>query len=332
VRNELGLGLGSLVGASPAMQEIYQEIQHVADTEANVLIEGETGTGKGELAKVIHALSGREGAFVPVHCASLSLSLLESELFGHEAGAFTGADRQRAGRFEQAREGTLFVDEVGDIPHAMQVKLLHVLQHKTFQRVGGEEMIEVDFRLVTATHRSLADEVGAGRCREDLFYRLNVVRIEVPPLRERGEDIALLARFLVKRHAERSGKDVAGLSPEALDRLERHSWPGNVRELDNVLERAVVMCPGGWVTSAHIEVDSWRKSKPPPAIPGSSIAEIERHAILSTLRASQGSIPRAAQVLGLSERTIQQRLRAWGLSRPRGRPRKDRRPSILPPS
>jgi two-component system response regulator HydG len=321
LRAQLGLGLGSLVGSSPAMARVYQQLERVAVSRATVLVGGETGTGKGEVARVIHQLSGRSGAFVTVHCASLAPSLLESELFGHEKGAFTGADRRRPGRFEMARNGTLFLDEIGEMHPALQVKLLHVLQHKTFVRVGGEEELGVDFRLVTATHRTLSEEVEAGRFREDLYYRLNVVQIDIPPLRERGADIGLLSRFLLQRHAVANDKLIGELTDGVLEKLSSHDWPGNVRELDNAIERAVVMCPGGWLGTEHFDLDSGKNTGPPP-IPGSSMAEIKRYAILATLQASRGSIPRAAEVLGLSERTIQQRLRSWGLARPRGRPRK----------
>jgi two-component system response regulator HydG len=303
------------------MREIYAAATRVAPTRANVLLGGETGTGKGELARAIHDLSGRSGRFVVIQCASIPRGLLESELFGHEKGAFTGADRRRVGRFELADGGTLFLDEAGEISLETQTKLLDVLQKRTVQRVGGDEAIAVDVRLIAATHRDLRARAAAGLFREDLYYRLNVVSLEMPPLRARHGDVALLARALLRRHAKANGKAIGGFSPEVIAAFEGYSWPGNVRELDNAIERAVVMCDGPRIERAHVSFGQGSEEHG-VAIPGATMPAIERYAILSTLRAAGGSTTRAAEVLGISPRTIQQRLHNWGMARPRGRPSK----------
>ena len=227
------------------MQQVYRMAKQVAASRATVLITGESGTGKGELARAIHALGPRaDKPFVAVNCAALAESLLESELFGHEKGAFTGADRRRIGRFEQADGGTLFLDEVGEIPASMQVKLLRVLQERRFERVGGNEPIKVDVRIVAATNRDLAADAAAGKFREDLYYRLNVVRIEMPPLRMRGGDVLALAEHFLQRFALENHKRIEGFTDRAKIKLRSHRWPGNVRELENAIERAVVLCEG----------------------------------------------------------------------------------------
>src|SRR5450432_3482920 len=231
-------GLEGLIGTSPAMQRVYGMTKQVAPSRATVLITGESGTGKGELARALHALSPRASApFVALHCSALAESLLESELFGHEKGAFTGAERRRIGRFEQADGGTLFLDEIGEIPAATQVKLLRVLQEKTFERVGGNAPVRVDIRLIAATNKDLASEVREHRFREDLYYRLNVVHIEMPPLRLRGQDVSTLAEHFVRRFSEENHKRVNGLSAGARSKIIAHRWPGNVRELENAMER-----------------------------------------------------------------------------------------------
>jgi two-component system response regulator HydG len=308
-----GSGLANMVGSSPAMQEIYAVARQVASARATVLITGDSGTGKGVLAQGIHELSPRaDKPFVTLHCASLSESLLESELFGHEKGSFTGADRRRIGRFEQARGGTLFLDEVGEIPPSIQVKLLRVLQEKKFERVGGNEEIQVDVRLVAATNRDLAEDVREGRFREDLFYRLNVVHIEMPPLRVRGNDVLLLANHFLTKYAKENGKDVRGFEDEARDKILAHTWPGNVRELENAIERAVVMCRTEKIGAGDMPVNVAPARTNGVQIPGSSMAEIERHAILTTLDACGGSTTKAAKILGISVRTIQYRLHDYG--------------------
>ena len=243
IRERDGEGLQGLIGASPAMQKVYRVARQVAGSRATVLITGESGTGKGELARAIHALSPRaKQPFVSLHCAALAESLLESELFGHEKGSFTGADKRRIGRFEQANGGTLFLDEIGEIPLGTQIKLLRVLQERTFERVGGNEPIPTDVRLIAATNRDLSADVGAGRFREDLYYRLNVVHIEMPPLRLRGGDILVLANHFLQKFAEENHKRVEGFTDKARTKILGHRWPGNVRALENAIERAVVLC------------------------------------------------------------------------------------------
>ena len=311
-----GHGLQGLVGTSAAMQEVYRVARQVAGARATVMITGASGTGKGELAKAIHNLGPRrDKPFVTLHCASLAESLLESELFGHERGSFTGADRRRIGRFEQASGGTLFLDEVGEIPMQTQVKLLRVLQERTFERVGGTDPIKVDVRLVAATNRDLAADVRDGRFREDLFYRLNVVHIEMPGLRVRGSDILLLANHFLQRFARDNEKEVTGFSDEARATIMAHGWPGNVRELENAIERAVVMCVGDEIVATDLPVDIAPTSDTQGVrIPGSTMAEIERYAILSTLDSVDGSTSKASEMLDISVRTIQYRLHDYGLA------------------
>jgi len=313
LRERDGEGLQGLIGASPAMQKVYRTARQVGASRATVLITGESGTGKGELAKAIHALSPRAKApLVALHCSSLAESLLESELFGHERGSFTGADKRRIGRFEQAQGGTLFLDEVGEIPAATQVKLLRVLQERTFERVGGNESIHVDVRLIAATNRDLAADVREGRFREDLYYRLNVVHIEMPPLRVRGGDVLVLANHFLRRFAEENHKRIDGFSDQVRTKIVGHRWPGNVRELENAIERAVVLSEGTVIEEQDLPVDVAPLTQGAVRIPGATMAEIERHAILSTLEATNGSTTKAAEMLDISVRTIQYRLAEYG--------------------
>lgn len=242
-----------MVGKSPAMQHLLSEIALVAPSEATVLIHGDSGTGKELVARAIHASSARsEKPLVTLNCAALNESLLESELFGHEKGAFTGADKRREGRFVEADGGTLFLDEIGDISPMMQVRLLRAIQEREVQRVGSNQTISVDVRLIAATHRDLAAEVNAGRFRQDLYYRLNVVAIEVPSLRQRREDIPLLAGHFLQRFAERNRKAVKGFTPQAMDLLIHYDWPGNIRELENAVERAVVLLTGEYISEREL--------------------------------------------------------------------------------
>ncbi len=313
-REEEGEGLRGLIGKSPAMQNVYRVARQVAGSRATVLITGESGTGKGELARAVHALSPRsKGPFVALHCAALAESLLESELFGHEKGSFTGADKRRSGRFEQADGGTLFLDEIGEISALLQVKLLRVLQERTFERVGGNEAVKVDVRLLAATNRDLAKEVREGRFREDLYYRLNVVRIEMPPLRLRGGDAVVLANHFLARFAEENQSSVRAFTERARLKIARHRWPGNVRALENAIERAVVLAQGPEIDEADLPFESEPDVQGGVRIPGSTMAEIERHAILSTLEATSGSTSKAAEILDISVRTIQYRLHEYGL-------------------
>ncbi len=318
LREREGGGLQGLIGSSPAMQKVYRIARQVAASRATVLITGESGTGKGELARAVHALSPRAKApFVSLHCAALAESLLESELFGHEKGSFTGADRRRQGRFEQANNGTLFLDEVGEIPALTQVKLLQVLQERTFERVGGNEPINVDVRLVAATNRDLAADVREGRFREDLYYRLNVVHIEMPPLRLRGNDAMVLGEHFMRRFAQENHKRVDGFTDAARSKVLSHRWPGNVRALENAIERAVVLCEGPLIDADDLPFDTAPEAHGAVRIPGATMSEIERYAILSTLEATGGSTTKAAELLDISVRTIQYRLHEYGVAKPR---------------
>jgi len=315
-------GLEGLVGASSAMQKVYKIAAQIAPARATVLITGESGTGKGELARAIHAKGPRVGkAFVTLHCAALAETLLESELFGHEKGSFTGADRRRVGRFEQAHGGTLFLDEIGEIPPSIQVKLLRVLQERTFERVGGNDSVKVDVRLIAATNKDLAAEVEAGRFREDLYYRLNVVHVAMPPLRARENDVLTLARHFLDRFARENEKVLEGFSERAAAKLIAHRWPGNVRELENAVERATVLAEGSVIEEGDLPIEVSSAGRQGVQIPGSTMAEIERHAIEATLDAVGGSTARAAEMLDLSIRTIQYRLHEYGRAA-----LKDRRP------
>ena len=304
----------AILGIHPSIDRVRQVIAQVAPTSVTVLLSGETGTGKELAASAIHELSPRaRGPFVKLHCASLAESILESELFGHEKGAFTGAIARREGRFQQADGGTLFLDEIAEVPLTTQVKLLRFLQEREFERVGSNETIRVDVRLVAATNRDLREEVAVGRFREDLFYRLNIVHIGIPPLRERRADIRLLAQTLLRRMADQHGRSVDAFAPEALELLIGHSWPGNVRELENAIERAVVMTSERWIRPEHLQPSLGERTSNGigSLIPGARMAEIERIAILRTLEAVGGSTSRAARMLGISTRKIQYRLREY---------------------
>jgi DNA-binding NtrC family response regulator len=300
------------IGQSRASKELLGLVRQVADSEASVLVLGESGTGKELVARALHSWSRRStGPFVAVHCAALNEGLLESELFGHEKGAFTGAVARRDGRFHKADGGTLFLDEVGDIPMAVQVKLLRVLQERELERVGSDQTERVDVRVVAATHRDLHVEVREGRFREDLYYRLNVIGLHTPPLAERREDIPALARFFLDRHAKRSHKLVRGFSDRALKVLLSADWPGNVRQLENCIERAVVMCQGHEIEPRHLPreiMQHERSTDELPHVPGASMAEVERFVILKTLEHVRGSTSKAAEILGISARKIQYRL------------------------
>ncbi|WP_394831986.1 sigma-54 dependent transcriptional regulator [Pendulispora rubella] len=318
-RNAFGL----IVSDDPKMHEILELVAQVGPSRASVLIMGESGTGKELIAESIHAASPRvQKPFVRLNCAALAESLLESELFGHERGAFTGAVGRRDGRFKQADGGTLFLDEIGEIPLGTQVKLLRFLQERTFERVGGNETLKVDVRVICATNRDLQEEIKKGRFREDLFYRLNVVTINLPPLRDRRSDIPALASFFLRRYAAENGRNIEGISDEALERLASYAWPGNVRELENAVERAVVLCEGTQIEARHLPptlVPQTQREGAPP-IPGSTIADLERYAILKTLEACGGSTSKAAMLLGVSTRKIQYKLHEYGTSGTLGLP------------
>ncbi|MCC6647981.1 MAG: sigma-54-dependent Fis family transcriptional regulator [Polyangiaceae bacterium] len=315
IRERDGGGLRGLVGSSTAMQKVYRLARQVAGARATVLITGDSGTGKGELARAIHELGGRAARpFVSVHCGALPETLLESELFGHERGAFTGADKKRIGRFEQASGGTLFLDEIGDITPAVQIKLLRVLQERKVERLGSNETVELDVRLIAATNHDLADEVQKGKFREDLFYRLNVVHVEMPPLRARGGDVLVLADHFLKKFTEENQRSITGFTDAARAKLLGHSWPGNVRELENAIERAVVLSSDDTLDAKDLPFgDAPANSLGAPRVPGATMAEIERHAILTTLESVGGSTTKAAKILDVSVRTIQYRLQDWGV-------------------
>ncbi len=316
--------LHNIVGSCAAMQRVLETVVQVAPSRASVLITGESGTGKELIAAAIHEHSPRKGGpFVKLHCAALADSLLESELFGHERGAFTGAAGRRDGRFHQADGGTLFLDEIGEIPASTQVKLLRFLQEREFERVGGNQTIKVDVRIVAATNRDLAQLVREGKFREDLYYRLNVVSVEVPPLRGRSSDIPLLATHFLRKYSAENGKAIRGFSVEALDRIMHHDWPGNVRELENAVERAVVVCRSEEIGLEDLtpSISTGSAHEAPrdqmPQVPGATLADLEKYAILKTLEHTGGSTSRAAHMLGISPRKIQYRLRDYSGRGPR---------------
>ena len=305
-----------LIGHGVRMREIFAVLEKVAASDLTVLVRGETGTGKELVARAIHRASKRvQRPLVVQDCSAIPANLIESILFGHERGSFTGAVARREGRFKQADGGTLFLDEVSEIPPSVQIKLLRFLQEREFERVGGNETVKVDVRVVAATNRNLKQRVEDGRFREDLYYRLKVVQLDVPPLRVRRSDIPLLAHAFLKKYADENDRAVQGLSEEALQHLMIYPWPGNVRELENAIERAVVMCEGNLIdredlpTSAHGEMQNGSVMA---LIPGVTMSELERIAILRTLDAVDGSTARAAEILGISQRKIQYRVKEWG--------------------
>ena len=309
-------GEGGLIGGAPLFRIALDTLRQAAPTQATVLLTGESGTGKELAARLVHDLSPRaRGPFVPLSCAVIPETILESELFGYERGAFTGAAGRKEGRFERAHGGTLFLDEVGETSPAVQVKLLRVLQDGVVERLGGTQPIQVDVRLVAATNKDLAAEVRAGRFREDLFYRLNVVQVRLPPLRERREDVPLLAAAFLRRFGEQNAKALRGFTTAALAALEGHDWPGNVRELQHAVERAVVLTRGDLVDVEDLP-ESVRAARPgpPAAAPvlqvavGTPLAEIERTVIRETLRHTRGDKSLAAKLLGVAARTIYRKL------------------------
>jgi len=320
LRQELDkkFGLEKLIGNSPTMVEIYDRVRQVAPARATVLIEGESGTGKELVAQSLHMLSPRRDAhFVPVHCAALSPQLLESELFGHEKGAFTGASERRAGRFEEANHGTIFLDEIGEIDPATQVKLLRVLGEQTIQRVGSNHVIKVDVRVVAATNKNLEALVREGKFRDDLFYRLDVVRIEMPPLRDRREDLPLLINAFLHEFARQNGKKITGLTAEALDALQRYDWPGNVRELRAAVEHGVALCRGERIGVRDLPpriLGQTATSAGEIAPAGLNLEAMEKHFIERALRQTGGNITDAAKLLGISRRTLHRKLKTYRLS------------------
>ena len=316
-----------LLGRSPRMRELIEMVNTVAPTEATVLITGESGTGKERVARAIQEASARRGkAFVTVNCAALNESLLESELFGHEKGAFTGADKRREGRFSQADGGTLFLDEIGELPLLLQAKLLRALQQGEVQRVGSDTPIIVDVRVIAATNRNLREEVSEGRFREDLYYRLNVIGVEVPSLRERREDIPVLATAFLERFALANRKEIKGFTPQAMDALLKYSWPGNVRELENAVERAAILCLGEYISERELPmaVSSAPKNSDAPTLAGlqdaageepisMTLDEMERAAILRTLQDTGDNKSEAARRLGITRATLHNKLRRYDM-------------------
>ncbi len=310
----------NLVGESPEMLSVFKTIRQVAPSAASVLLLGESGTGKELFAQALHQNSSRRAKpFVKVACAALPETLLESELFGHEKGSFTGAVYTRAGRFEAADGGTLFLDEIGDITPTVQVKLLRFLEQREFERVGGNKTFKVDVRIVAATHRDLKKRVLDGSFREDLYYRLNVIEINIPPLRERPGDVPLLAHHFLAKYSAANGKDIQGLSDDVMALLLAHPWPGNVRELENAMERAVVLANDSQLLPTHFPTLRRPGTEAPRTgsmtlgvrIPGSTLADLEREAILRTLEAVGGSTSRAASILDISARKIQYKMREY---------------------
>ena len=310
-----------MVGGGPELQAIFEMVKRAAPSKATVLIRGESGTGKELIAQALHEASPRhDKPFVKVSCAALSETLLESELFGHERGLFTEDSRRRAGRLELADGGTLLLDEIGELTQGTQVKLLRLLEEGKFERVGGTETIQVDVRVIAASNHDLAAEVEAGRFREDLYYRLNVIAVTLPPLRQRKCDIPSLAAHFIEKYGKAYDKQVHDLAPGMLQALIEHDWPGNVRELENAIERAVVLCKGSELTADELPA-TLRGSGPAvressSLIPGASLHEIEHEAILRTMTLAGGSTTRAAAILGISVRKIQYRLKEYGSTAP----------------
>jgi two-component system response regulator HydG len=309
---------GRIIGNSAPMKDLWDLIVHVAPTEATVLINGESGTGKELVAAALHHKSQRhQGPFIKVNCAALAETLLESELFGHERGAFTGADRRREGRFVQAHGGTLFLDEIGETSPAMQAKLLRVVQEHELQRVGGQETIKVDVRILTATNRDLKEAVATGRFREDLYYRLNVVELEVPPLRERQSDIPLLTTYFLRGFAEKNGRLVNGVTPECMNVLNHYPWPGNVRELEHSIERGVILMRGDYldIGALPLAIQRWAgintaKEIEEPA----TLKEAEKILILKTLEETGGNRSEAARRLQITRKTLLNKLKSYNIS------------------
>jgi transcriptional regulator with PAS, ATPase and Fis domain len=308
---EIKNGFHGIVGSSPVMQKVYQVVQKAALSDAPVIIYGESGTGKELVARAIHLMGRRKDApFVQLNCAALNEALLESELFGHIKGAFTGAYRHRIGRFEAAHEGDLFLDEIADIPLATQVKLLRVLETKQFERVGDHHPVSVNVRIITATNKDLQEMIGSKRFREDLFFRINVIPIHLPPLRERLEDVPLLVNVFAARLRERTGKRITGLSPEAMERFMSYSWPGNVRELRSVLEYAFVIAEKGTIGLEQLPHPLISEPSRHPASPKESDEKI---ALIEALRKSNGNQSEAARILGINRVTVWNRMKKHGI-------------------
>ena len=305
----------SIIGKSVEMQRIFQMVRKAADSKASVLITGESGTGKELIANALHNLSPRKSnPFIKVHCAALSETLLESELFGHEKGAFTGAAARKRGRFELANTGTIFLDEIGEINQNVQIKILRVLQDKRFERVGGEETLEVDVRVIAATNRNLEEEIAQGRFREDLFYRLNVVHIQVPPLRDRKDDIPLMLNAFLDEFNRENNKSITGFDSRSRSALYKYDWPGNIRQLRNCVESAVVMCSGNEITLEDLPptVRGAAESNVIQVPVGITMAEAEKIIIQQNLASNQGNKTKTADILGIGRKTLHRKLEEYG--------------------
>jgi DNA-binding NtrC family response regulator len=325
LRQELGKKV-EIVGQGPAIKRVLAMVQKVAPSKATVLLTGESGTGKELFARAIHHLSPRrDQAFIAINCAAIPDTLLESELFGHEKGAFTGAVAQKQGKFELADGGTIFLDEVGELSQGVQAKLLRVLQDSSFERVGGTKLVRVDARVISSTNANLQQVMEEKKFREDLFYRLNVFPVHIPPLRERPEDIGLITQFFLSRLAPELGKSSVKISEEALKLLESYSWPGNVRELENVLERAAILCGNDSIQAQDLEIDLQRKPLASPSTPpkeqtlhaatAEAAERIERALILTTLDKTKGNKSKAARILGVSYMTLLTKIKKYGLKK-----------------
>ena len=312
---QLENGYHGILGRSPVMMALFEMIENVALTEAPVLINGESGTGKELAARAIHEASDRrDKPYIKVNCAALNENLLESELFGHAKGSYTGADRSRVGRFEAAHKGTIFLDEIGDIPPSTQVKLLRVLEEKEIERVGEQTPIKVNVRIVSATNKNLEELIGKGQFREDLFFRINVFPINCPPLRERAEDIPAIVQSFIRHNAAKTEKKILGLTPEAMEKMTGYRWPGNVRELRNAVEYAFVLCPSGGIGVKHL----------PPKVLGDTLAcplphcpqgrgKFEKEELLQALRQTQGNQSETSRILGVSRVTVWKRIKKHGI-------------------
>jgi len=305
-----------MIGTSRVMEALYTTIRKVATTDVPVLITGESGTGKERVARTIHQQSLRSaGPFIAINCAAIPENLLESELFGHEKGAFTGAHAQRKGRIEYAAGGTLFLDEIGELGLGLQVKFLRFLQEKTLERVGGRETFHIDARVIAATNRDLKEKMTVGTFREDLFYRLSVVSIPIPPLRERDGDILLVARALISRFSDEIGKKIKGLTPEGVEALTHYAWPGNVREMENKIRRAVVMADGALLTPADLELATPMAISPLPRLKAAR-EQVERELVESALARFAGNVTQAATALGISRQALHDILIKYQIERP----------------
>jgi len=313
----------NIIGKSEPIKKLLENVAMVAPSDANVLITGESGTGKELIARAIHLNSNRKhGPFITVNCAALTETLLESELFGHEKGAFTGADKRREGRFVGANNGTIFLDEIGEMPISMQPKLLRVIQEKEVQPLGSDKTVKVDVRIIAATNRDLEDEVINGNFRDDLFYRLNVVNLHMPSLRDRRDDIPILANYFLRLYAEKNKKQIKGIGPRAMDLLLKHNWPGNVRELENAMEHAVVLSTGEYITEKelplrirkNLEPSIVGKDRKPATDQAISLDEVEKQAIIRALRVTGGNKSEAARILKINRRTLYLKMEKYGIS------------------